>query len=118
MRRGIWHAFGWLAVLLALIGVALPVIPTVPFLLVAAWAFARSSPELRQRILNHPKYGPPVRAWQERGVVGTKAKLWSLGAMTFGVGFSAWAGMPLWVVAVQAAICASVAIFLITRPAA
>ncbi|MDN5567589.1 MAG: YbaN family protein, partial [Paracoccus sp. (in: a-proteobacteria)] len=90
--------------------------PTVPFLLVAAWAFARSSPALRQKILDHPTYGPPVRAWQERGAVGRTARIWAISTMTVGVGLSWWVGMPVWVVLTQGTICACVAIFLITRP--
>lgn len=116
MRRRLWLAVGWLFTVLGIIGVALPVMPTVPFLLVAAWAFARSSPVLEQRIMNHPTYGPPVRAWRDRGVVGRLAKVWAISAMTSGVVLSWWVGMPIWVVASQAAICGLVAIFLIRRP--
>lgn len=75
MRAGlIWNVVGWLALSLAGIGVVLPIMPTVPFLLVAAWAFAKSSPELRQRIRNHPRYGKAVRDWQDRGAVPRLAK--------------------------------------------
>lgn len=103
---------------LAVIGIALPVLPTVPFLLVAAWAFARSSPALEQRIRDHPRYGPPVRAWQERGAVGRVAKIWAISAMSAGVVIS-WAyGMPPWVVASQAAVAICVGAFLVTRPEA
>ncbi|WP_265501195.1 YbaN family protein [Paracoccus beibuensis] len=116
MRRRAWLVIGWLFTVLAMIGIPLPVIPTVPFLLVAAWAFAKSSPALQQQILDHPTYGPPVRAWQERGAVGRIAKIWAILAMSVGVAVSWWAGMPPWVVATQAAICATVAIFLVTRP--
>lgn len=116
MRRRMWLAIGWTFIVLGIIGIALPVVPTVPFLLVAAWAFSRSSPVLQQRILDHPTYGPPVRAWQERGAVGPLAKVWAISAMSGGVLLSWFAGMPLWVVASQAGICAAVAAFLVTRP--
>ena len=116
MRRRLWLVVGWLFTTLGVIGVALPVMPTVPFLLVAAWAFARSSPALEQRILNHRTYGPPVRAWQERRVVGRIAKVWAITAMASGVVLSWWVGMPAWVVATQAAICLAVAAFLVSRP--
>lgn len=116
MRRHLWLLVGWLFVALGVIGAVLPVMPTVPFLLVAAWAFARSSPALQRRIQQHPTYGPPVRAWQERGAVGRVAKIWAITAMTCGVVLSWWLAMPLWVVITQAGVCASVAIFLITRP--
>jgi uncharacterized protein len=116
MRRRLWLMVGWLFLGLGIVGVALPVMPTVPFLLVAAWAFARSSPVLHRRILEHPTYGPPVQAWQERGAVGRIAKIWAISAMTGGVALSWYVGMPPWVVAVQGAVCGSVALYLISRP--
>lgn len=114
--RIVLYLVGSASLALGVIGAFLPVMPTVPFLLVAAWAFARSSPQLRQRILDHPTYGHHVREWQERGAVSRLAKIWAIGAMSFGLGFSLWFGMALWVVALQAGICTAVAIFLITRP--
>lgn len=114
--RYVWLGVGWFFVALAAIGTALPVMPTVPFLLVAAWAFARSSPRLRERIRNDPRYGHFVRNWEDHRVVPRLAKIWAIGAMSFGVGLSAWAGMPGWVVAVQAVICLAVAAFLISCP--
>ncbi|WEF24434.1 YbaN family protein [Paracoccus sp. S3-43] len=117
MRR-MWYVLGMIALVLGIVGIALPVLPTVPFLLLAAAAFARSSPRLERRILNHPTYGPPVRAWRERGAISRLAKIWATLAMACGVGFSLIAGMPLWVVAMQAMICTAVAAFLVTRPEA
>ncbi|MDB6178166.1 YbaN family protein [Paracoccus sp. Z330] len=114
--RLFWYAFGAFFLGLAIIGIALPVMPTVPFLLVAAWAFAKSSPELRRKIQEHPTYGPSVRAWQERGAISRNAKIWAVGAMTFGIAISFWVGMPVWVVATQASICAVVGVYVTTRP--
>lgn len=116
MRRRIWLVVGWIFTIIALIGIPLPVLPTVPFLLVAAWAFAKSSPRLEQQILDHPTYGPPVRAWQEHGAVGRTAKIWAITAMSGGIVISWWADMPIWVVATQAAICTAVGAFLLSRP--
>lgn len=113
-----WNIIGGVALTLGIIGIALPVMPTVPFLLVAAWAFSRSSPRLRRRILEHPVYGPPVKAWQEHGAVGRMAKIWAVSAMTGGVMLSLWLGLPLWVVAVQAATCVAIAAYVVTRPEA
>lgn len=111
-----WFALGVLAVVLAVIGIALPVMPTVPFLLVAAWAFARSSPELRQKILDHPTYGPSVRDWHERGAVSRVAKLWAVTAMSAGVILTWFLGLPIWLVAAQAAVCALISLYILTRP--
>src|SRR5690606_41134853 len=57
------------AVGLALAGTVLPLLPTTPFLLVAAWAFARSSPRLDAWLHAHPRLGPPLAAWQARRAI-------------------------------------------------
>lgn len=114
--RGLWYALGVIALALGLVGVALPVLPTVPFLLLAAAAFARSSPRIERRILDHPVYGPPVRAWRDHGAIDRRAKIWSVLAMACGVGFSLLTGMPGWAVAGQASVCAVVGVFIVTRP--
>lgn len=111
-----WLGIGWLSVGLGGVGLALPVMPTVPFLLVAAWAFSRSSPELRERIRNHPRYGATVRAWQERGVVSWVAKAWAIVAMSAGIGLALWLGLDQRIVLAQAVICCAAAIYLLTRP--
>lgn len=66
------------------IGAFLPIMPTVPFLLVAVFCFARSNPEWEQRILDHPVWGPQVRDWQERRAISRRAKVLAIGAMTTG----------------------------------
>ena len=114
--RIFWLCLGWLTLILGVIGIALPIMPTVPFFLVAAWAFSRSSPELRAKIINHPKYGAAVRAWQERGVIALPAKLWAISAMSAGVGLSLWLGLDHRLVLAQAAICTTIGVFVMTRP--
>ncbi|SMO95812.1 YbaN family protein [Paracoccus laeviglucosivorans] len=114
--RLVWLALGWLALGLGAIGVLLPVMPTVPFLLVAVWAFARSSPRLGARIMRHPTFGPPIRAWRKRGIVSRRAKVFATVAMACGVGWSLYFGLDARIVAVQALICGSVAVWLCSRP--
>lgn len=63
-----------LCVLLGLVGLFLPVMPTVPFLIVAAWAASRSSPRLHRWLMNHPHFGRQLREWNEHGIVPRKAK--------------------------------------------
>ena len=58
--------------------------PTVPFLLLAAFCFARSNPEWEQRLLNHPRYGQSLREWRERRAISRPAKLAAITAMSAG----------------------------------
>ena len=114
----LWLAIGWLFLALGIIGAVLPVMPTVPFLLVAVWAFTRSSPRLGARITRHPTFGPPIRAWRKRGVVSRTAKLWACFAMACGVGWSLFLGLDPRIIVVQAVICGAVGLWLVRRPEA
>jgi uncharacterized membrane protein YbaN (DUF454 family) len=76
----LWRALALLLVALGLLGVLLPGLPTVPFLLAAAWAAGRGWPALEQWLLNHRRYGPGIRQWRERGAVPRRAK-WAASLM-------------------------------------
>jgi uncharacterized membrane protein YbaN (DUF454 family) len=73
-RTLFWRICALVALVLGAIGLAVPVLPTVPFLIVAAWAASKSSPELERWLLAHPRYGPHIRAWREHGAVPRRAK--------------------------------------------
>ena len=88
MRRQLYLLGGIVCVTLAVIGAALPLLPTVPFLLLAVFCFARSNPEWERRILDHPHWGPQVRNWTERRAISRSAKVTAIGAMTVGAVFT------------------------------
>ena len=69
-----WRLLAVFCVALGMIGVVIPGLPTVPFLLVAAWAGTRGWPRLEAWLLGHPKYGPSIRDWREQGAVSRRAK--------------------------------------------
>lgn len=75
LRIVLWRSIALIFLLLALIGIALPVMPTVPFLLVAAWAGGKGWPILEQKLLAHPTYGPQIKQWREFGVVRRTPKV-------------------------------------------
>lgn len=89
MRRPLYKAAGFLSLALGAVGVVLPLLPTVPFVILAAFCFARGSPELERRLLEHPKFGHHIRNWRERGAISRKGKLAALLAF----GFSATMGL-------------------------
>ena len=88
MRRVIYRLLGMGALGLGAVGAVLPIMPTVPFLLVAVYFFARSSPELEQKILDHPHFGPQVLDWRERRAISRKAKTLAILAMAAGAVFT------------------------------
>ena len=66
---------GWLSVGAAAVGIALPGVPTTPFLLLAAWLFSLGSPRLERWLRSHPRFGPPLREWRERRALSLRAKV-------------------------------------------
>jgi uncharacterized membrane protein YbaN (DUF454 family) len=112
----LWRTLAVACVVLGFVGAFLPVLPTVPFLLVAAWAGGKGWPQLEAWLLAHPRYGHSIRNWRERGVVPRRAKWAATVMMTLSSVMLALSPIALWVrVAVPAAM-ACVALWLWRRP--
>ncbi|GKY88652.1 YbaN family protein [Sinisalibacter aestuarii] len=116
MGRFGFLALGWGALALGLAGLALPVLPTTPFLLVAAFGFGRASPGLRNWLVDHPRLGPPIRDWEERGAISARTKARAVIAMAAVLALSLALGVPGWALAVQGVGIAIGAAFVLTRP--
>ena len=76
-----WRVLGLAFVGLGILGAILPLLPSIVFFLLAAWAFGKGSPAWRQRLLDHPRYGPPLRQWADGGRVSRRAKRLAVSAM-------------------------------------
>lgn len=117
VRRYFYLGLGWLCLGLGFLGVIMPILPTTPFLLVALWAFSRSSPELADKIRNHKTFGPLVRGWQDHGVIPPLGKLVAVVMMSaMGYYLVAISGLPLWASLLACATLLAVAAYIITRP--
>lgn len=64
----------------------------------------------------HAIYGPPIRAWTERGAIGRIAKIWAVLAMSCSLLIAIWIALPVWLIFLQAAIFLSVGAYIVTRP--
>ncbi|WP_223678035.1 YbaN family protein [Azospirillum agricola] len=115
-RRLAWLLVGHGAVGLATAGAFLPLLPTVPFLLVAAWAYARGNPELRDRMRNDPRFGRAVRDWQDRGAIPFKAKLMAIAGMASGFGILALSSPGFAVLGGVGLVLVAVGVYVVSRP--
>lgn len=115
MVRALYLAAGLLCVAIGVVGAFLPVLPTVPFLLLAIFFFARSRPEWADRLYAHPKYGPALRSWRDKRAIGRRAKVSAVAVMAVSA-VASWltAGWPWAAVASAALLCSAAWIW--TRP--
>ena len=113
----LWRGLAVLSLLLGIVGAMLPVLPTVPFLLLAAWAASKGWPALEIWLLNHRRLGPPIVQWRERGAVSRPAK-WLSSVMMAGsaLGMQFEPQLPLALRIGVPAMMLAVAIWLWRRP--
>jgi uncharacterized membrane protein YbaN (DUF454 family) len=114
--RYFWLSLGFLAVGFGIVGAILPLVPTTPFLLVAAYAFARSSPRFHAWLLNHRRFGPLIRNWQRDGSIDPRSKRLAMLVMGAALTLSWLVGASGRVLAIQAVVLACSAAFILTRP--
>lgn len=117
MKKIVLLTLGHLFLALGIIGAFLPILPTTPFLLLAAYFYSKSSSKIHQWMLKHKYLGPPLKDWQQNGVIGMKAKIL---AATMIILIISWripkldVGMPVKIIA--SSVLFAVLIFVCTRP--
>ena len=87
---------GLIAVLLAIVGAVLPLLPTTIFLIIASGCFAKSSPVLHKKLLAHKRFGPMLNHWQKSGAITKHAKIVALVTMVFSAMLSCYVLEKVW----------------------
>ena len=114
--RFIWLLTGLAALAIGAVGVVLPLLPTTPFLLVAAFAFARSSERMNKWLREHQVFGPLINNWHRDGSIDPKTKQTAI-IVIVATPLVMWLlDVPTWIVACQIVVLSAAAIFILTRP--
>ncbi len=117
VKRLLYGALGVAAFVLGVAGIFLPVLPTVPFMLVALWAFSNSSQRLHDALYHHPRFGRAVREWKRYGAIPLRTKVVALTAMTLsGAWILLFSGVSAWLQVPALAFIGYGAWFVFTRP--
>lgn len=112
----IWRAVGAMSVAVGIVNAFIPLLPTTVFLLIGVWAYGKGDPRLRQRLLDHPRYGPSLKRWVEHRQISTRGKIAACLGIAISMVFTAWmvgAKPVTWLVDGGLAI---LILYLITRP--
>ncbi len=118
LTLSLWRTVACITLLLGVIGVVVPGLPTVPFLLLSVWSAGKGWPRLELWLLAHPSFGPPLKRWREQGAVPRKAKYLAIMMMSLSVLVLLLSAAPLWLKLVLPAFLCAVAIWLWRRPEA
>jgi len=116
VRHGLF-GFGVVCVVLGIAGLVLPVLPGTVFLLIALWAFSRSSPRFHHWLYRHPRLGAPLRQWHTHRVIPLRAKVLAVSMMAFSLLLVTLYVAEDWMLpSVLGAMMAAVATYIVTRP--
>jgi len=113
--RPVWLAAGVLSLATGIVGAFLPLLPTTPFVLLAAFCFSRGSERWDQWLVHHPRWGPMVRDWRVHRAVPRRAKQLATAMMTLSCGWAFWVIPSVWRWA-PAVSCTLVALWLWSLP--
>lgn len=114
--RPFFFVLGWVSVLLGFIGALLPVMPTTPFLILAAYLFSKSSPKFHAWLLNLPKFGPVIKEWEESKTIKKEVKIMAIGLLSISMmGTLIFVPVKMIVKYILTGIWISVSIYIATR---
>jgi uncharacterized membrane protein YbaN (DUF454 family) len=114
--RLLWLILGLISMSIGLIGAIVPLVPTVPLMLLAAFFFAKSSDRLHNWLITHPRFGTAIQDWQDHRAISKRAKIAASISISIAFAFSLAIGLPVKLLAIQAVTLIAVSIFIWTRP--
>jgi uncharacterized protein len=115
MRR-VYLWLGYASLALGIVGIFLPLLPTTPFVLLAAWCFTRSNPALAERLYNHPRFGTLLTTWRDQRAIPRRAKILALTTLALSYGLILLVSQSPVLPILLAVVMGGVALYIATRP--
>ena len=111
----VWRVLGFSTLVLAFLGVALPLLPTVPFLLLSAFFFSKSSERMHKWLMTHKIFGKMIEDWNERRAISPKAKYLATLSIVFVLSLSFFLEVKPMVLGIQFVVLSLSLLFIWTR---
>ncbi len=111
-----FRVLAYISAALAVAGVVLPLLPTTPFVLLAAFFASKGSPAFARWLEEHPQFGPAITDWQERRAIPAKAKALACGMMILSWTIMFLVGVSTLVLVISGTCLSGIACYLLTRP--
>lgn len=116
LKRYLYLATGWLSLILGIIGIVLPLLPTTPFILLSAWCFSQSSKRFHYWLKEHKYFGPIIEDWQSDKGIPKKSRNRAILFMWCGMGLSIFLVSKFWATLMLVCIGTCVSIYLLRLP--
>lgn len=116
VARHVWTGFGALSLGIGALGLVLPLLPTTPFVILAAFAFSKGSPRFARALHGHRVFGPIIADWRARGAIALRYKALALAMMGAALAASVALAFGTALIALQAVAMTGAAAFILSRP--
>ncbi len=116
LHRAIWFAVGAVSLSLGGLGAVLPILPTTPFVILAAFAFAKASPIVASALESHRIFGPIIADWRAQGAIAPRYKTIAHLMMLAGLALSIALEVPPAILVVQMICLAGASLYILSRP--
>ncbi|MCC5978497.1 MAG: YbaN family protein [Salinarimonas sp.] len=116
MRAFFYRCAGFASLGLGAIGIVMPLLPTTPFVILAAFCFTRADPKLAAWLHAHPRFGPTLRDWRDQRAISLRAKIMAMIAIAVSYAISVALAPMAWAPWFLALVMGCVALFILTRP--
>ncbi len=84
-----WRTVGSLCFAIGIVNAFIPLLPTTVFLLIGVWAYGKGDPAMRERLMNHPRFGPSLRLWVEKRQIKRAGKVGAVTGIALSAAFTA-----------------------------